>query len=432
VLGKGIGTTNILLWDKSNRLNKSFDVEVVPDLNSLKEKIHLLLPDEAIDVHTSQGAIVLTGEVSSLIVMDTAVRLAHSFLQAPSTEGATQQGEVINLLSVGGAQQVVLKVTVAEMDREVSRRMNINFLSLYNSPRWNVGALNRGAPTIFDPVTGELSGIGLGSGTGLGITGSGLFAAFDDGTSLFGIAFDASKENGSTKVLAEPTLTTLSGQEAEFLAGGEFPIPVPQEDGVTTVEFKEFGIALKFLPVVLNSGKINLKLHVEVTEISDLTFISNFAIPTLTTRRAFSTVELGDGQTIGIAGLLRETMSDNVEKFPFLGDIPILGQLFRSSSFEKKETELVILVTPTLARPLPDGEYSLPGDDFLEPNDMAFYLLGRTHSSPVSQTSAADNQIASADTAAVAETTEVQSAEIEATLPATGGSESQFGHSVNQ
>jgi pilus assembly protein CpaC len=352
--------------------------------------------------------------------MDTAVRLAHSFLQAPSSEGATQQGEVINLLSVGGAQQVVLKVTVAEMDREVSRRMNINFLSLYNSPRWNVGALNRGVPTVFDPVGETLSG------TGLGITGSGLFAAFDDGTSLFGIAFDASKENGSTKVLAEPTLTTLSGQEAEFLAGGEFPIPVPQEDGVTTVEFKEFGIALKFLPVVLNSGKINLKLHVEVTEISDLTFISGFAIPTLTTRRAFSTVELGDGQTIGIAGLLRETMSDNVEKFPFLGDIPILGQLFRSSSFEKKETELVILVTPTLARPLPDGEYSLPGDDFLEPSDMGFYLLGRTHSSPSSQTSGADDQIASA------ETTEAQHAESKFTLPANGGSESQFGHSVNQ
>jgi len=180
-------------------------------------------------------------------------------------------------------------------------------------------------------------------------------------------------------------LTTLTGQEAEFLSGGEFPIPVPRGDDGITVEFKEFGVGLRFLPVVLGSGKINFKLNVSVSQIvnsnslglSDENSTSSFIVPSLTRRSASVTLELNDGQTMGIAGLINEQLREVVSKFPGLGGLPVLGGLFRSQEFINNESELVILVTPRLAKPL-EGEISLPTDGFVEPSDLEFYLLGRT------------------------------------------------------
>ena len=202
---------------------------------------------------------------------------------------------------------------------------------------------------------------------------------------MFNLAFDAAKEKGLAKILAEPTLTTQTGQQAEFLSGGEFPIPVPHGDNGVTVEFKEFGIGVKFLPLVLDAGRINLKLNISVSELIDsnnLSISSNgvsqtFLIPRLTKRSAQSTVELADGQTIGIAGLINENLRETVTKFPGLGDIPGLGALFRSQSFQKGETELLILVTPHLVKPMVPGEIRLPTDKFQEPNDWEFFLGGQ-------------------------------------------------------
>jgi len=202
---------------------------------------------------------------------------------------------------------------------------------------------------------------------------------------LFNLALDAAKQQGLARILADPTLTTLSGQEAKFLSGGEFPIPVPQGLNSVTIEFKQFGVAVKFLPVVLNSGHINLTLNVSVSELASNNTVtiavpgssSTFTIPSLTERSATGVVELSDGQTIGLAGLLSETTSSLVTRFPGLGSIPILGALFRSQSYQKGETELVILVTPRLARPLPPGKVRLPTDAYVEPTDVDFFFRGR-------------------------------------------------------
>ena len=447
VLGKGIGTTNILLWDKGNRLTQSLDVEVTPDLNSLKAKLHQLLPGESIRVNMSQGAIVLSGDVSNAISMDTAMKIAASYLQEPSEEGASEMGSVINLMGVGGSQQVMLKVTVAEMSRTVIKRMGIKFHSFNSGSHTNFGAVNGGA-TFPDLVNSEGNRIGLfGSGavtgpavdefapSNLGIEDTGLFASYLDGDFLFSLALDAAKENGLAKVLAEPTLTALSGQEAEFLSGGEFPIPVPDEDGIT-IEFKEFGVGLKFIPVVLDSGRINLKLNVSVSELTSTAAITlntggtsaGFFVPALTKRSARSTVELGDGQTIGIAGLINENMRDAVNKFPGLGDVPVLGQLFRSSEFEKGESELVILVTPTLARPFNAEEIALPGDGFVEPGDLDFYLLGRS----VSEQPMRREDDGTSDVSADGQPSTSLNVDADGIVQsASGGSESTFGHSIN-
>jgi pilus assembly protein CpaC len=219
----------------------------------------------------------------------------------------------------------------------------------------------------------------------LSIEDTGFFASLLTGTGLLNLTLDAAKEQGLAKVLAEPTLTTLSGQEARFLSGGEFPIPVPQGLNGITVEFKEFGVGLQFVPVVLGSGHVNLKLNITVSELTNANNVvlssqgstASFLVPSLAKRSASATVELMDGQTMGIAGLINEDLRQAVNKFPGLGSIPILGNLFRSQSFIKGETELVILVTPRLARPLPRDQIRLPTDDFIEPNGMDFYLLGR-------------------------------------------------------
>lgn len=446
VLGKGIGTTNILMWDSNNRLTQSLDVEVTPDLNSLKAKLHQLLPGETIRVNMSQGAIVLSGDVTNAMNMDTAMKIAQSFIQKPSEEGASEKGSVINLMGIGGAQQVMLKVTVAEMSRTVIKRMGIKFHSFTSGSKTNFGAVNGGA-TFPDLVNSDGNRIGLfpsGAVTGpavdefapsnLGIEDTGLFASYLDGDFLFSLALDAAKETGLAKVLAEPTLTALTGQEAEFLSGGEFPIPVPDEDGIT-IEFKEFGVGLKFIPVVLDSGRINLKLNVSVSELTNtaaITFGSEatsagFFVPALTKRSARSTVELGDGQTIGIAGLINENMRDAVNKFPGLGDVPVLGQLFRSSEFEKGETELVILVTPTLARPFNAEAIALPGDGFVEPGDLDFYLLGRS----ISEQPMRREDEATQDTEDGQPSTALNIDAEGIVHSASGGSESTFGHSIN-
>ena len=219
----------------------------------------------------------------------------------------------------------------------------------------------------------------------MSISDTGFFASLLTGNGLLNLTLDAAKEQGLARVLAEPTLTTLSGQEARFLSGGEFPIPVPQGlDGIT-VEFKEFGVGLTFVPVVLGSGHVNLKLNISVSELTNVNNVvlnaqgtaSTFLVPSLSKRSASATVELLDGQTMGIAGLINEDVRQAVQKFPGLGSIPILGNLFRSQQFIKGETELVIIVTPRLARPLPKDRIRLPTDDYIEPNAMEFYLLGR-------------------------------------------------------
>lgn len=413
VLGKDLGTTNVLLWDRNDRLIGTVEVEVTHDLQSLKKKLYDLLPNEKIEVQSAQRNIILSGKVSSVSSMEAALEIARgyfgSFTAKDTTEfeqddGSDEEsaGKVINLMSIGGVQQVMLEVKVAEIARTELKRLDVRFNAfLQGSSRWNWGGVNGGATfpdalfgvdqtriPVFDndaplgPVIDEFAP------NDMVIGDKGFFASLLTNNALFNVAFDAAKEKGLAKILAEPTLTTQSGQIAEFLSGGEFPIPVPQggNNNAVTIEFKEFGVGVKFVPVVLDSGRINLKLNISVSELtagntvglSQEGVTSSFVIPALTKRSAMSTVELANGQTIGIAGLINENLREVVTKFPGLGSIPGIGALFRSQEFVKGETELVILVTPHLAKPLDKKKIRLPTEGFAEPSDLDWFVLGRT------------------------------------------------------
>jgi pilus assembly protein CpaC len=411
VLGKDLGTTNVLMWGRDNRLIGSIAVEVQHDLEGLKRKLFELLPGEAIEVRSSQRSIVLSGPVSDASRMNAAMQLAQSYLAQIQTAKTAEQfeqetgskredktvGLVINLMQVSGAQQVMLEVKVAEIARSELKRMNAKFNSFRRGGNLNWGGVNGGATfpdavfapddvriPVFDSAAPYGPVIDEFAPTDLNIENQGLFASFLDENFLFNLAIDAAKEKGLAKILAEPTITTLTGQEAQFLSGGEFPIPVPNGDNGITVEFKEFGVGVKFIPVVLASGHINLKLHISVSELATSNNVSirtpgtsaSFLVPALSKRSASGTVELGDGQTIGLAGLINENLRQVVTKFPGLGSVPVLGALFRSQDFLKGETELVILVTPRLARPIAAGKAKLPTDSYVQPTDAEFYLRG--------------------------------------------------------
>lgn len=377
VLGKDLGTTNVIIWDSRDRLITVLDVEVTHDLNALKAKLYEFMPQEKISVYTSQNKLVLSGEVSSAERIAMAEEVANTFTNSDTG--------IINLMSVGGSHQIMLEVTVAEVQRTLVREFDSNFVFARNNSNWTWGTVNGGASIPAVPPIDDAGNIITEIITDpLSIDDNGIFASYLSDSTLFSAAFSIAKTNGLAKVLAEPTLTALSGENAEFLSGGEFPIPVPNEDNIT-IEFKEFGVGLQFVPTVSSADSINLALNIEVSEISNQNAVtlnpsgtnSQFFVPALTKRSAKTTVSLGNGQTIGIAGLLNENITDVVNKLPGLGDLPVIGQLFRSQSFRKGETELVILVTPRLAKPIRRQDISLPTDTFVEPNDWEFYLLGR-------------------------------------------------------
>lgn len=433
VLGRMLGTTNVTLWDKNNTVFTRIDVEITHDLDGLKAKLHELFPSEHPKVYTSQGSIVLAGQVSSLEKMDAMLSIAKTFVQpqggrppqgmgsladftsgsesdlqsgvylppgptsqaggmqptgaSPSASGG-QKPDVINLMQVGGPNQVMLEVVVAEVNRTLAKLLDVDFTAF--TP--NGGAIGTDARIGVLPDFNSAGGLSdLFAIAPSVISPTALFGRFISKSFRFHAVINAARERGLAKILAEPTLTTISGQEASFLSGGEFPIPVPQTGitaGAVTIEFKQFGVGLRFLPVVLDSGRINLKLNISVSELSGNNTVTAgvvntnqvFVIPSLTERTATSSVELTDGQTIGIAGLINDTLREAVNKFPGLGDVPILGQLFTSQEFRKSQTELVIFVTPRLARPIRPDLVRLPTDSFVEPNDIEYYLMGRIDS----------------------------------------------------
>jgi len=379
VVGKALGTTNVVLWDASNRIIATVDIEIIHDVDTLKAKLHELLPDEDISVNSSQGTIVLSGEVSSPTKMAAAMALATSF--APEDEeGNLKKGRVVNLMHVGGIQQVLLEVKVAEINRSMMREFGIEWNAFgLDVGNWVIGGANGGAgPIGFNgPFRPEAQSI----------TDSGFFTRFLSNNFLFSATINAAKNNGLAKILAEPNLTTLSGQEATFLSGGEFPVPVPQGNlGGTTIEYKDFGIGMGFVPVVLDAERINMKIDISVSDLATENLISvgagvetasRFIVPSLSVRRATSTVEIGDGQTIALAGLLSEKLREDVQKFPGLGDVPVLGYLFRSQKWLNEQSELVIFVTPHLAQPVANDLVRLPTEAFIAPNDIEYYIMGQ-------------------------------------------------------
>lgn len=414
VLGKDIGVTNIIAWDRDGGARWSVEVEVTHDLEGLRARLFRLIPDQKIEVTSAQRSIVLSGSVPSAAAMTTATRIAEGYLPRGAMHGgdggvaavgARREagrggGDVINLLQIAGAQQVMIEVKVAEIARSELKRMNARFNAFGVRGSWSGGGVNGGA-AFPDAVLGasqlRVPSINSGGSSILApvldefapnetvISNQGIFTSYFSESFIFNLVLDAAKEQGLAKILAEPTLTTLTGQEATFLSGGEFPIPIPQGDRSVTISFKDFGIQLKVLPVVLAGDRINAKLDISVSELSNATSVlinpsqtnASFVVPSLTRRSATGTVELADGQTIALAGLFSDNLRSLVTKFPGLGSIPVLGALFRSQDYREGSTELVILVTPRLARPLDPKRLELPTDRYREPTDWDFYMMGR-------------------------------------------------------
>lgn len=375
VLGKKMGTTSLTVYDTNNNVISVVDIAVGPDIVSLRRQLSELIPGEPIGAKISNDTIVLTGIVSNGPAIDRAVQLAKSYA-----------GEkVINMMSVGASQQVMLEVRFSEISRQTGKQIGLSGFGFSDGGSFGA-AVGNGAGLVPDA-----------SGAGVlrldSITGSfGVFRkAFDIAGLNIDAVLDALERKGLVKTLANPTLVALSGETASFLAGGEFPIPVAQSNGGggggggnnggISVEFKPFGVSLAFTPTVLADGVINLAVEPEVSSIdpSASITVNGLVIPGLQTRRANTVLELRDGESFALAGLIRKDFQTTVRQVPLLGSIPILGALFRSSGFQKGETELVIVVTPRLVQPIKAGApVALPTDRVQNPNELDLFLMGRT------------------------------------------------------
>ena len=360
-----VGTTQLTLWDVDNNILGTYKIVVSPDVAELKKKLHDIFPDENVQVRSSGDYITLNGTVTDTSKLPKVVALAETY----------SPGKVLNMLKIGGIQQVMLEVKVAEISRNVGKQLGINFAAI--SP--NNGSL--GVSMIGNLASSELSGSDLTNTIGSSVNA--ILAFFGHGEDLL-VFINALEEDGLIKILAEPTLIALSGQNASFLAGGEFPVPSSAGLGSTSIDWKEFGVSLNFTPTVLGDGNLSMRVNPEISELdfSNATLQNGFLIPGLETRRMSTVVELKDGQSFAIAGLLKSVVRENISKYPILGSIPIIGALFRSTQYQKNETELVVIVTPHLVKPLDIANQPLPTDSFVEPDAFEILLLGMLEGRP--------------------------------------------------
>lgn len=381
LLGKSYGSTNLIVWRKGSGPT-AIDVNVNIDHGRMEDKIRELLPAETgIWVRPAADSVILTGLVSSAVKARAAEDIANAFVRdvnkslvlpmassdAKGAQGGPMQSgggaaaanaagsKVVNLLQIAEAQQVMLEVTVAEVSKTLMDKLGSRFQGTRRNGSW-----------LFGIGSNLLSG------------GAGIVQALKNNGN--GLSIDAEKNDGLIKILAEPNLVAISGQEASFLAGGKIFIPVAREkDGTITLEEKEFGVGVKFTPTVLEGGRIHLKVAPEVSELSQTgsPFTSlrgeTVILPSFTTRRAQTSVQLMDGQSLAIAGLIKNNVKQAVDRIPGLGEVPVMGALFKSSEFQGDRTELMFVITPRLIKPL-DASHSLPTDGFTPPSRSEFYF----------------------------------------------------------
>ena len=371
VFGKKPGETSLFAVDAHDRVLLNVTVTVNHNLSRLQRTMRMLMPDNHIDVSSVDGAIILSGSVKSAAAAENARQLAAQFV--------ADEKKVINRLSVDGPTQVQLRVKIVEMSRTVNRQLGINWDGVFMAgTNWAFGLATGGATTLANafppafPLGTRRNGV------------NNFFGNYSGQRNTVTALIDALENEGLVKTLAEPNLTALSGESASFLAGGEFPVPVPQSSSgnssTITVQYKEFGVRLQFVPTILASDRISLKVAPEVSQLTSQGAVNfdGFNIPALTTRRAQTTVELASGQTFAIAGLLQNDLNNSVNKVPGLGDIPVLGELFKSTQWQRNETELIVLVTPVVVKPFSDKSTTAsavnPNPD--TPSDINRLFLG--------------------------------------------------------
>jgi pilus assembly protein CpaC len=388
ILGKKIGTTRVSIYGEAKKLIGVFDVEVSYDTSALAIELARRFPTNKLRVSSVNGRILLTGMVSDGIVLDQALTIARQF--GP---------EVINSVQVAQPQQVMLEVRFIEASRQAGRELGVQWNVL---PRpgheqsfiSNIGAQRPATSLPITPTFGDQPISSLTTPTNIPAAAAGIIGT---ATNPFGflmgsmvakglqidVALNALEERGLARRLAEPNLVALSGDTANFLAGGEYPIPVPGAfAGQIAVDYKKYGVSLAFTPTVLNSSIINLKIEPEVSALDpahSVTVGNGIVVPALTVRRASSTIELRDGQSFVLAGLLQNDLATAQQQLPWLGDVPVLGALFSSKSYQKNETDLIIIVTPRLVNPTRPGDVvRTPLDTTLPANDIDFFLKNKS------------------------------------------------------
>jgi pilus assembly protein CpaC len=412
LLGKSIGSTNVVMLDRDGTCT-AFDVVVGMDTTALQSVLATLLPTEkGITVTPAFDSVVLSGVVTDSDALTRATDLANAYVRGSDTSGKRSQ-RVVNMLEVGAPQQVMLEVKVAEISKSLLDEFGIDFSRAFATAD---GSMLRFLSGIFGGGIGVLGQIG---GTGPnhvpyssvdavvggtvpipGVAGGNVTVTYDQngrptytttygtvpGRNVTNATLKMQKNDGLVKVLAEPTVMAISGQTGSFLAGGKILIPVTQASSTggvpsVTLEEKEFGVSVRFTPTVLGSGRINLNVRPEVSELNAAGVqISaggvNAVLPSFTSRKAETTVQLMDGQSFAIGGLIKNNTTTNVSAFPFLGELPIIGALFRSTQFQTDRTELVFVITPRLVKPLP-ANFKLPTDGYVPPTRSELILDGK-------------------------------------------------------
>ena len=408
ILGKIVGMTNLTLWTRDGK-STVIDINVFMDVAALSHQLHQIMPEEKdIRVTAAGDSLIMSGFVSNTLKADRAITLADAFIRtsvlnmmmsiqgnqqaagngqggggtqiqnnsdSPGAGAGPGSSKVINLLQVRDNQQVMLEVRVAEVNRTEAEKLGFDFKGAMRKTgsTWTqiMAGLIGGSPASL------LLGKNLGASAGQGIGGASEGGAF---------LIDAEKKDSVIKILAEPTIVAISGQEASFLVGGEIMIPVSSGVGGTVrLQSKQFGVGLVFLPTVLEEGRINLRVNPEVSELVSFQQVASsglgaiVAVPTFKTRRISTTVQLRDGQSLAIGGLLQDNFKEQIKRFPMLGEVPVLGALFSSSDFQMDKTELMIIVTPRLVQPL-QPDHGTPIDAFIRPGRGEFLLQGRLES----------------------------------------------------
>lgn len=412
ILGKTVGSTNIIVLSKAGTCTV-MDIAVGIDTKTLESRLSQFIPGSAIKVTAAADSIILSGSIADATQVERAMSIAVAY---------TGEGKVINMFSIADPQQVMLEVKVAEINRTMAEKLGFNLDRQFTGGggAWTktISGIFGGGPANFNKNINATQKIGSGS---LNVTGGVLNSALTVPIQVpVGIAgstvtvptgtpfaisstnipllqqtttnlgtqdftswlIDAQKTDGLVKILAEPNIVAISGQEGSFLAGGEIMIPVPQTNGTVGLEAKQFGVGLRFTPTVLGEGRINIKVSPEVTDLVGFNPVatsglgSTVVVPTFTTRRVNTTVQLREGQSLAIGGLLQDNFREQVKRFPILGEIPILGALFRSSEYQKNKTELLIVITPRLVKPL-SPNYTLPTDGFVEPSRSELLFGGK-------------------------------------------------------
>jgi len=379
VFGKKAGETTLIISAENGTALAQRTVVVRPNLSELQEALRAISPLHPLHAEAVPNGLILSGDATDASIVEEARRLASRYVPK-------EDGDIINRIKMNANNQVQIRVRFAEVSRDVDKRFGINWETI-----GSVGDFAFGLATGTDFVTAGSTSF---SRTTLdGLTNDAANVSINNGHYSVNGMIDALAKDGLVTILAEPSLTALSGETASFLAGGEFPVPVPQSGDTVTIQWKQYGVSLAFTPTIISGSRINLHVRPEVSQLSSVGAITlsssgnSIEVPALTTRRAETTIELNSGQSFAIAGLLNSQQSQSIEKYPFLGDLPILGALFRSSRFQNDETELVIIITPYVVKPTTQDRLALPTDGFAPPSDTdMFFRRRQTSSDPNART----------------------------------------------